>query len=57
MAIGGFCGGAVCSVIPGAKTAAEVKRNIATIEAPIPGDFWAELKREKLIDADAPVPA
>jgi D-threo-aldose 1-dehydrogenase len=48
---------AVCSVIPGAKTAAEVKRNIATIEAPIPAAFWAELKREKLIADEAPVPA
>jgi len=47
---------AVCSVIPGAKTAAEVKRNIATIEAPIPREFWAELKREKLIVDEAPVP-
>jgi D-threo-aldose 1-dehydrogenase len=43
-------------VIPGAKTAAEVKRNIATIEAPIPRDFWAELKREKLIAEEAPLP-
>jgi D-threo-aldose 1-dehydrogenase len=48
---------AVCSVIPGAKLAAEVKRNIATIEAPIPGDLWAELKREKLLADAAPVPA
>ena len=48
---------AVCSVIPGAKTAAEVKRNIATIEAPIPRDFWAELKREKLVADEAPMPA
>ena len=48
---------AVCSVIPGAKTAAEVKRNIATIEAPIPADFWAELKREKLIAGESPLPA
>jgi D-threo-aldose 1-dehydrogenase len=48
---------AVCSVIPGAKSAAEVKRNIATIEAPIARDFWAELKREKLIADEAPVPA
>jgi D-threo-aldose 1-dehydrogenase len=48
---------AVCSVIPGAKTAAEVKRNIATIEAPIPKDFWSELKREKLIADEAPLPA
>ena len=48
---------AVCSVIPGAKSAAEVKRNIATIEAPIPTEFWAELKRETLIADAAPVPA
>jgi D-threo-aldose 1-dehydrogenase len=48
---------AVCAVIPGAKTAAEVKRNIATVEAPISADLWAELKQEKLIAADAPVPA
>src|SRR6185312_6199913 len=48
---------AICSVIPGAKTAAEVKRNIATIEAPIPKDFWSELKREKLIADEAPLPA
>jgi D-threo-aldose 1-dehydrogenase len=48
---------AVCSVIPGAKTAAEVKRNIATVEAPIPRDLWGELKREKLIADEAPVPA
>ena len=47
---------AICSVIPGAKTAAEVKRNIATIEAPIPRDFWAELKREKLLAEEAPLP-
>ena len=48
---------AVCSVIPGAKTAAEVKRNIATIEAPIGRDFWQELKRERLIAEEAPLPA
>ena len=34
-----------------------MKRNIATIEAPIPRDFWAELKREKLIVEEAPVPS
>jgi len=48
---------AICSVIPGAKTAVEVKRNIATIEAPIPKDFWSELKWEKLIADEAPLPA
>jgi len=48
---------AIASVIPGAKTAAEVKRNIATIEASIPAAFWAELKHEKLIAEAAPMPA
>ncbi|MGH6961236.1 MAG: aldo/keto reductase [Dongiaceae bacterium] len=48
---------AVASVIPGARSAAEVRRNIATIEAPIPAAFWTELKQEKLIAAEAPVPA
>ncbi len=46
---------AVCSVIPGAKTAAEVRRNIATVEASIPADFWSELKHGKLIAEEAPV--
>ena len=32
-------------------------RNIATIEATIPSDFWAELKREKLVADEAPLPA
>jgi D-threo-aldose 1-dehydrogenase len=48
---------AIASVIPGARAASEVKRNIGTIEAPIPKDFWAELKKEKLIVEEAPVPA
>lgn len=47
---------AVCSVIPGAKTGVEVKRNIDTIEAKIPNDFWRELKKQRLLDEAAPVP-
>jgi D-threo-aldose 1-dehydrogenase len=47
---------AISAVIPGARTAAEVKRNIATIEAKIPRDFWRELKAERLLDEAAPVP-
>jgi D-threo-aldose 1-dehydrogenase len=47
----------VASIIPGAILRAQVERNLAAFRHPIPADLWAELKREKLIRADAPVPA
>jgi D-threo-aldose 1-dehydrogenase len=47
---------AVASVIPGARSAAEVTANIALMDHPIPTAFWAELKDAGLIRADAPVP-
>ena len=47
---------ALCSVIPGALSSAEVKQNIARLSAKIPVELWSELKREKLIDANAPTP-
>ena len=47
---------ALCSVIPGALSTAEVEQNVARIGAKIPADLWAELKREKLIEPAAPVP-
>ena len=47
----------VASIIPGAVTEAQVGRNLAAFRHPIPADLWAELKREKLIRADAPTPA
>ena len=46
---------AVASVIVGMRTPAEVKRNLETIEQPIPADLWAELKAEGLLRDDAPV--
>jgi D-threo-aldose 1-dehydrogenase len=46
----------VASVIPGAVTPAQVRQNVAAMSHPIPADLWAELKREKLLRADAPVP-
>jgi D-threo-aldose 1-dehydrogenase len=46
----------VASVIPGAIAAREVEQNLASFRHRIPADFWAELKREKLIRADAPAP-
>ncbi len=47
---------AVSSVIPGARTAAQVARNVETFRHPIPADLWAELKHERLLREDAPVP-
>ena len=47
---------AVASVIPGARSAAQLERNVATFRHPIPADLWAELKHEGLVRADAPVP-
>jgi D-threo-aldose 1-dehydrogenase len=47
----------VASIIPGAISRVQAERNAAAFRHPIPADFWAELKHEKLIRADAPVPA
>jgi len=47
---------AVCSVIPGAPSAAEAKHNVARLSAKIPVELWSELKREKLLDPNAPTP-
>lgn len=48
---------AVVSVIPGARSAAEVRANAAAMGEEIPAAFWTNLKREGLIHPDAPVPA
>jgi len=47
---------AVAAVIPGARSAEEIKRNSATLAADIPAALWAELKAEGLLHGDAPVP-
>ncbi|MDG3003597.1 aldo/keto reductase [Paludisphaera mucosa] len=46
----------VSSVIPGARSPEQARQNIASMKVRIPDDFWAELKHEKLIAADAPTP-
>jgi D-threo-aldose 1-dehydrogenase len=46
----------VASVIPGALTPDQVRRNVAAFRHPIPADLWAELKHEGLLRADAPTP-
>jgi D-threo-aldose 1-dehydrogenase len=48
---------AVVSVIPGARSPEEVRANAAYLAAPIPDAFWDDLKNERLLDADAPMPA
>jgi D-threo-aldose 1-dehydrogenase len=47
---------AVVATIPGGAKPSEVKQNIANAQAPIPAAFWADLKAQGLIVADAPVP-
>ncbi len=47
---------AVASVIPGARTAAEVEENVNMFSHPIPFAFWSELVAEKLLPEHAPIP-
>lgn len=47
----------VASVIPGASSPEQQARNIAWFQHPIPADLWAELKHERLLREDAPVPS
>ena len=47
---------AVATVIPGTRSPAEVAQNVEIFAPDIPADFWAELKHEGLLRADAPTP-
>jgi D-threo-aldose 1-dehydrogenase len=47
---------ALCAVIPGALAAREVKQNVERMVVKIPSELWSELKREKLLDPNAPTP-
>ena len=47
---------AIASVIPGARSVAEVAENVALVEHPIPAALWADLKRDGLIADAAPTP-
>jgi D-threo-aldose 1-dehydrogenase len=48
---------AVAAVIPGAVAPGEVERNVATLQVEVPAELWAELKQERLLHPDAPVPS
>jgi len=47
---------AVASIIPGAKSSAEVEQIAAWMTQSIPDGLWADLKAEGLLREDAPVP-
>src|SRR3982074_98562 len=43
-------------LIVGAHTEAQVLANVSSMQAAVPPEFWAELKRQNLIDQNAPTP-
>ncbi|MEO6918453.1 MAG: aldo/keto reductase [Collimonas sp.] len=47
---------AVAAVIPGASRPERIAENLALATTPIPADFWLELRRQKLVAEDAPLP-
>jgi len=47
---------AIVSVCVGARSAAQIERNVALYAEPIATDLWEELKAERLLREDAPVP-
>ncbi|MGW3093246.1 aldo/keto reductase [Streptomyces sp. NPDC001102] len=53
-----FCAAhpAVASVLVGARSADEVRDNARQFAAQVPSDLWQELRAERLLPAEAPVP-
>jgi D-threo-aldose 1-dehydrogenase len=47
---------AVACVVAGARTVAELDENHALASLAIPADFWRDLRAQRLIAADAPLP-
>jgi D-threo-aldose 1-dehydrogenase len=48
---------AIAAHVPGTRTVAQMKQNIAWVSHSIPVDLWYDLKRNGLLREDAPVPA
>jgi len=46
----------VASVLPGVRSAADVRRTVDLFDETIPDDLWLQLKSEGIIHAEAPVP-
>jgi D-threo-aldose 1-dehydrogenase len=47
---------AVAAVIPGSSRPGRIAEDLAALKAVIPADFWAELRHQKLIAENAPLP-
>ncbi|WP_208605762.1 aldo/keto reductase [Phytopseudomonas punonensis] len=47
----------VSAIVPGARAPGQILSNVQAMKVGIPAAFWSELKSQKLIDAQAPVPA
>lgn len=47
---------AVACVLTGARTPLELEENVTLFDLPIPAALWLDLKRERLLRDDAPVP-
>jgi D-threo-aldose 1-dehydrogenase len=45
------------ALIVGARSAEQVLANVTSMQATVPPDFWAELKRQNLIEENAPTPS
>lgn len=48
---------AMASVVVGMRSTDEVIAAAAAVRCPVPADLWRELRHEKLLDPEAPVPA
>jgi len=46
----------VSSVLPGPRNPAQVETSVKLFKEIISQDFWEDLKKEQLIDAEAPNP-
>ena len=46
----------IASIIPGARSAAEIEANVSFFEEAIPDDFWTDLRDQSLVAEEAPLP-
>jgi D-threo-aldose 1-dehydrogenase len=44
------------ALVVGARSAEQILADVTSMQTTIPPDFWSELKRQKLIEQDAPTP-
>jgi len=47
---------AATSLLVGSRSPVELEENLELLRAPLPPDLWEELRRERLLPEEAPVP-